>query len=169
MKRLAYAAFALCMLLAVGQLFLHLQHLPARIATRFDAGGMPNSFMSKSGYVTAMLGMHIGLPAFMVVIAWLSKGHDSLLNLPNKNYWLAPQRREATLKVTEAVIVWMTVATQLFLLGITQLTFVANTQQRNLSTSRLWLLMGVYLAVVGAVCGWLIMKFRIPRDNDGAV
>src|SRR5262249_39729923 len=51
----------------------------------------------------------------------------SLINLPHKDYWLAPERRERTIARFSASMEWFGVALVLFLGFVYELVFIANT------------------------------------------
>jgi hypothetical protein len=77
--------------------------LPAIAATRFDLGGAPNVFMTRQGY-RWLMGVLVGfvplLVAFLPVL--IGRRWPQLLNIPNRDYWLAPERRADTLASVES-------------------------------------------------------------------
>jgi hypothetical protein len=81
------------------------QQLPSIVAAHFDAAGVPNAFMPRARYVWWMLAIVIGLPLLttLAVQAGL-RGPDARLKVPNADYWLAPERREAALAYARASI-----------------------------------------------------------------
>jgi uncharacterized membrane protein len=69
--------------------------LPERVATHFGWGGRANGFMTRDGYLWFML-------AFTVALPWIVYGACALMStgrisMRNAAYWLAPERREATI------------------------------------------------------------------------
>jgi uncharacterized membrane protein len=69
--------------------------LPERVASHFGANGEANGWMSRSGYLWFVAGMGVGLPLFIIGLSFLSKFFPiSMVNVPNKEFWLAPGRRE---------------------------------------------------------------------------
>jgi hypothetical protein len=80
--------------------------LPNLVASHFGAEGAANGFMPRSFYIGFMLVVIIGLPALLVVVTWFALGSSSArINLPNRDYWLAPERRTETL----ATLIWLKV------------------------------------------------------------
>jgi uncharacterized membrane protein len=71
--------------------------LPERVATHFGANGAPNGWMTRAGHVRFTVLMGIGSSAFVVavfaLIGWMG---DAVVNVPHKDYWLVPERRQAT-------------------------------------------------------------------------
>jgi len=73
------------------------QGLPAVVASHFVAGGTPDAFMSRAGYTVFMALLTLGLPLlFPLVLQLASRLPPSMLNLPHRDYWLAPERKAAT-------------------------------------------------------------------------
>jgi hypothetical protein len=72
--------------------------LPALVACHFVANGMANGFMTRGEFLHFSMGLDLGLPLLVTVaLAWLPRRVSGLLNIPNREYWLAPERREKTL------------------------------------------------------------------------
>jgi hypothetical protein len=72
--------------------------LPDPVASHFGPGGAANGSMPRTVYVVFMLLLVVGLPAFVV---WASSAAlarpGARINLPHRDYWLAPERREQSL------------------------------------------------------------------------
>lgn len=63
-----------------------------------DAVGAPHEALPRHEYMALMLGTAVLLPWLAIRGSLLLARHaPALLNLPNKDYWLAPERRESTL------------------------------------------------------------------------
>lgn len=71
--------------------------LPDVVASHFGAGGAADGAMTRSAYLTLMVGVGALLPLALVLpLRLLGRVPDALLSLPNKDYWLAPARAAAT-------------------------------------------------------------------------
>lgn len=71
--------------------------LPTYVASHFAGDGSANGYMPRSAYVAFILVVSISLPLVIFASARiLPRVPPSLLNLPNREYWLAPERREQT-------------------------------------------------------------------------
>src|SRR5215210_4275920 len=73
--------------------------LPARVASHFDVRGRPNGWMARQEFllfevlaIGVIFGISFGGPAL------LGKVPSSMLNIPQRSYWLAPERRSQTLE-----------------------------------------------------------------------
>lgn len=81
--------------------------LPEVMASHFNGHGVPNGWMPKSDFFKALLplGLLIAIIAF-VVPALMRILPPSMINLPNKDYWLAPERRAETVQYMEGAFAW---------------------------------------------------------------
>lgn len=167
MKRVVFALVVLFIVLGLIQLFWHLNVLPEKVATHFDAQGNPDGFMSKRGFGLFQLALGIGLPLTMIGTAKLCYVlPNSMINMPNKEYWLHPDRRDATLESTESWLGWFCIGTQVFLISLQQLIFESNVRGEPLPMVLFAVLMGLYLLFVTGASIYLIRKFRLPSRED---
>ncbi len=155
----------LIILVVVGLVMLvtQLPDLPDRVATHFDAAGRPNGFMSRQGHFATMVAVLVGTPIFFAVLSVLIRVLPvSLINIPYRSYWLAPERRAETLRVVELFVWIMAVCTELFMIGMQQLVYRANVEHGRLSSTGFLVLVGSYLVVTlgGSVC--LLVRFWRP-------
>jgi uncharacterized membrane protein len=168
MDRLRLAESVFIATLAVWLLVMVFYYVqaPAHLASHFDGAGRPNGWSSKTGFFTLTVGM---MALLAVVFLWLPRKRffvsRKLTNLPNKDYWLAPERVEETWKHLREQLLWMGVATAILEGAITALAVDANlTPARRLSPMAAWLLGGYFAFTIG----WLVALSRrwghIPRN-----
>ena len=101
--------------------------LPAKVASHFGASGAPNGWMPKGPLVwTNIIVVAILTLLFLSTASSLHRYPDSRINLPNKSYWLAPQRREETFAAITDYVLWFGSATFLLLLDIFHQVFRFN-------------------------------------------
>jgi uncharacterized membrane protein len=76
------------------QFFYYVQ-LPERMASHFTAAGQPNSWMPRNDFIVTNCVIYLVVVVVFAVFPYLMKVvPDSLINTPNKSYWLAPHNRE---------------------------------------------------------------------------
>ncbi|HYL64553.1 MAG TPA: DUF1648 domain-containing protein [Candidatus Methylomirabilis sp.] len=102
--RILFFAIALA---AIAQCLRDFPLLPERMASHFGASGMPNGWMTKTQFfMTFAVTL---LPALLVEF-WVSRSiatkPDTKFNLPNKEYWLSPERRAETFRYFESFFAW---------------------------------------------------------------
>jgi uncharacterized membrane protein len=105
--RIPRVLFVVIDLLAIAQCVHDYPLLPDRLASHFGASGMPNGWMTKSQFfITFAI---VLLPALAVEF-WVShriaNKPDAKLRLPNKEYWLAPERRAETFAYFDSFFAW---------------------------------------------------------------
>jgi uncharacterized membrane protein len=105
--RIPRVLFVVIVLLAIAQCVHDYPLLPDRLASHFGASGMPNGWMTKSQFFITFA--VVLLPALAVEF-WVShriaNQPDAKLRLPNKEYWLASERRAETFAYFDSFFAW---------------------------------------------------------------
>jgi uncharacterized membrane protein len=119
--------FVLLLIVAVALMVVYYPELPERMASHFDGAGRANGWSSKAFF--------FGVQVFVLLLvtvcfAILPRRIQTLppdkINLPNKSYWLAPERREATMASVVSAITWFGCAVLVFLIAVTWLVIRVN-------------------------------------------
>lgn len=158
--------FGVFSLALVAQGLYYYPQLPERVASHFGASGAADGWSSKTSFflVEALV------VALMVVLFWglplaMARIPDGLINLPNKAYWLAPERREATFEAIRDGLLWCGVATLALIFVIFHWAIQANLEPPpRLPGSGMWLLLAGYL---GFMTVWAVRfhrSFELPPD-----
>jgi hypothetical protein len=139
--------------------------LPARVASHFGVGGRPNGWQSLAEYRVWMLGFGVLMPvAVTALIAWLPHRFPRLVNLPHRDYWLDPARREATLGALSSFGYGVGILAVLFALAIHLLVVDANaTAPPRLPEERVYALMGLFVTGLVVLIVVHYRRFRVPR------
>jgi uncharacterized membrane protein len=101
-------------LLAV-ELAFYLPQLPDPLATHFDFEGTASGWSSKFGFVVSALVLAALFAALFAGAGHIGKVPDRFINLPNKDYWLAAGRREATMASLTGWLRWILLTTSAFI------------------------------------------------------
>jgi uncharacterized membrane protein len=164
--RVAWAVFIGLLLLAVLFVTGTASDLPPRVASHFDAAGEPNAFMSRAGYIRFMLCLCLGLPVLVVTILWAVYSRAADLKLPNREYWLAPQRLERTRAFLVAHGVWFGSLLVILACFVHWLELGANRQQPpHLSSQMFAAGMIAFLVAMAAWITVLMFAFRRPSGE----
>jgi uncharacterized membrane protein len=133
--------------------------LPERVASHFGVGGQADGWMNRSTDLAFFGGLGVGLPLFFIVLSLLTGLMPArFVNLPHREYWLAPERRAQTRTYILRQMVWMSCWMVLFLAGIHYLTILANrVTPPHLPMDLLLTLSGGFLF---GVVGWSIVFTR---------
>jgi hypothetical protein len=81
----------------------------------------------------------------------------SLISMPNRDYWLAPERRQQSLAALAVYLHWFGNANIGLLAGTFQLAIQANLRRQNLPSDAMWTLLAGFLLFTGA---WLVHLYR---------
>lgn len=164
MRHVAQLAFASA---TIGALVLAVrQHadLPARVATHFGADGQPNGWMTRDSHTTTQLAITIFMAGLFAALAlFLPRVPDRFINLPHRDYWLAPKRRAETLAWLAAMLFWLGTALQVFLAFIFREIAHANlVAAPSVRLNSLWLQVSLFIVIVTLVIT-LLFRFRRPE------
>ena len=136
--------------------------LPATVATHFASGGLANGFMTRVGYQV----FYCALMTFMAAVtygsfAWLPKHFPRTLNLPHRDYWLEPRRRDATLAMLRMFGAAMGVLVITLLVAIHLLVVDAHRRTPpTLHEPTMFAVLGAFVALMVALLVAFYMRFR---------
>ncbi len=156
--RLALLVLLALLVVVAVQIAYYAPRLPATVASHFTAGGAPDGWASRSEllviYVVIVLVTVLSFATLPLVLRHTS---DSLINLPHKDYWLAPERRAETFRTLGARMLWFGDATLMLVSHLMGVTLATNlTPHPRLGPAALWALV-VYLAFTAL---WLVSLLR---------
>jgi hypothetical protein len=121
--------FALAALGAV-QYFYYAPRLPGVLASHFGVTGAANGWQTKAAFLIA----EVAVLALATVISFgvprmIEAMPVSLINLPHKEFWLGPERREETFAYLRTWSAWFGCGLLAFLLFVMELAYRANLQR----------------------------------------
>jgi uncharacterized membrane protein len=153
------------------QIALQVPYLPSPIAVRFDAAGAAVTWSSAQRFATInVMIVAVIVMAFLVIPGMLSRRRRLKWRLPNREYWLAPERLPKTIEYLQRQFLWYGIVTLLLLMAVFQMVIDANAARPpRLNVTRLGWLLASYIAFI-VVWAWsLWRKFSRPppaaRDN----
>lgn len=137
-------------------------NLPDTIALHFNAAGVPNGFMSKQNFfIFEGVMLLVIVFEFLLLPMFLRKMPDSLINIPNKKYWLAAGRRETAFLVIKKYFEWLSVALLCMFIAVNQIVFRANLTGQNLPGIIVWLILGLFILFTIAWSIKFVRQFKI--------
>lgn len=146
--------FALLVTCATAFVWFTSIRLPALVASHFGGSGAADGFMPHGYYVRFMLAFVIGLPTLLIAITWLAIGSpNARISLPDKDYWLAPERRVATMAFLRSGLLGFGSMLVVFLCYAHWLVVLAN-QSRPARLANSWFIGGL-VAFLVALLIWL--------------
>ncbi len=141
-------------LLAAAFILVTGRSLPTIVASHFAVGGDADGFMPRNAYLGLMLAVTVMLPLLMAVGLGLVRFIPArFVNLPNREYWLAPERATETFAFLQSHGRSFAALLMAFLCFVHWLVVQANAlQPPHIGVS--WLLAGLLLFVL-AVAVWI--------------
>ncbi len=101
--------------------------LPPKVASHFDGHGRPDGWMSRTADTEIMSAVALFVPGLVIAfMGGASRIPVSFINLPHRDYWLAPERRKAALAALRCYAIWFAALNVLFLTGAQFLIVHAN-------------------------------------------
>ena len=166
--QLSLAVLLFVISLGVAQALYFRAELPARVASHFDGAGRPNGWMTRDGLVLFQCILLLALGALFGFAGRLvAETPNGLINLPNKNYWLAPERRAESVAFLTGWLRWVGAGTLAFLMVVFQLSVQANLRRGRLDTPQFFTAMGIFLAGLAIAVVWLYRRFCAPAPDRG--
>lgn len=153
---------ALCILL-LAYIWSAASQLPESVATHFDASGTPNGWMTKRQHLIFTSAFGIGLPLFMVAAFSLIHVLPArLVNIPNRDYWLAPERKAETSAWIQRQGIWLASVMVCWIAALNFMLVRANEQQppHLPATPMLWLT-GTLLVYIIIFIVRMFSRFRV--------
>lgn len=162
----AFLVFCVLVLLAIAHAVYYYPLLPAVMASHFDLEGQVNGWASKSEFMIAYASV-VGIIGVLFVGLSLAihKTPAWMINLPNKDYWLTPERQAVAYRWLSISMMWLGDVILACMIGIMQIIFLANLWPGwNPSTAFLVTIV-LLLAVVLGWTGVCLYRFRLPKET----
>ncbi len=164
MKKWTQIAFLLLVLAALGQAWWQHDRLPERVATHFNGAGRANGWMSRNTHTTLQVVTIVFVTALIQGIVY---GNTRLpreyINIPHRDYWLAPERVAATHDWIGGMVLLMGCGLAAFFLAIFQLIYRANLAPAPQLDLMVWGFAGGLVVFVLATVVALVARFaRLP-------
>ena len=150
---------------ALGALFVWLTGLqmPRVIASHFALGGIADGFMLRDRYLRFFLCITIILPIVVALPVTVAlRNPNAAINLPNRDYWLAPERRAETFAFVRSQMVRFGIALVVFLCYIHWLVVRANTRAPPVLHNSSFI--GAIVVLVVFMTIWTIIYIRRFRS-----
>jgi uncharacterized membrane protein len=154
---LAYAIFLSCLVATA-------RELPGHLATHFGINGRANGWMDRGAYLGCTVGLALAVPLFMVGVTAVTGRLGRGMNIPNRDYWLAEERRQATIAVVMRFVVGLGALVVLLITAVHLMVVDSNNGSAPPRLSAgVWWVLGGFLAAV-AIWSWMLARrFSLPK------
>lgn len=162
LPRLVYTVLFLADLLIMAYFY---PQMPQRMASHFAADGHVNGWQSREAFFVIMF-LVTSASALVCFLAprQIAARTNARINLPNRDYWLAPERREATMRFISATMAWFGSCLLFVLIAGTFLALQANLRpDGRFNSEAMLVVLGVFLAgLLGLMIGLVRHFQRVP-------
>jgi uncharacterized membrane protein len=141
--------------------------MPDVVASHFNGRGVPNRWQTKSAFFGLFTGMSVlaavlgfGIPRIIASVP------PRLINLPNKQYWLAPEHQAETMAFLKAYFAWFGCAFFLIMILTFDYAIQSNLHpEHRPDVSRMWYILAGFLVFMVVWLGRMFVRFgRQPQD-----
>jgi uncharacterized membrane protein len=140
--------------------------LPPVMASHFGANGQPDAWTSRAAFFGLFCGtMGLTLLALLTAPLWLRWMPVRLVNMPNREHWLAPERKAHTLRRLGGWMNWMSFLTAALALVVLELTLQANIHRRALANGPFLFAVAIYVLGTVALVVGIYRSFRLPKST----
>jgi hypothetical protein len=165
MRKFPLLLFVLVLAAAAASILHFSQELPELVAVHFDAAGRANGFMTRTDCRDFMLASTLGVPLLIVLATTLLPRAlpVSLINLPHRDYWLAPERAHDSLVFLSEQGLWFGCLLVLFLAAVDGMLVKANAVSPPEFPSGPFIAMLIlFFCAIGVWGMRMVRRFRAP-------
>jgi hypothetical protein len=164
MRQLSLVLFATLVIASSAYIVGTIGQMPPRVAMHFASAGQGTGAVSRDFYLLLTLGFAVLLPLFIVAsIAGLPL-ITQRVKLPNRDYWLAPARRDETLAAVGAFGGWLGCLLTVFAAALHYTTMEANASvPPQLRAPLFYTILGGFFAAVLSWQALFYLRFRTPH------
>lgn len=148
----------------LAQMIYYYPVLPETMASHFNGAGEPNDWMSKRNFfLFEGVILMIIIFEFTLLPYLIGKMPLTLINMPNKQFWFAEERRSETLSIIRSYFEWFSISLLGLFIAVNQMVFRANINRENLPPTEVWLILGAFLIFVVLWLIKFVRQFRIKN------
>lgn len=141
-------AYIVVIALAAGHLYISYPQLPELLATHFNNQGTPNGWMTRNAFVVFELAFQTVVPGLFFISGLLVEKHPNMVNIPHRDYWLAPERRAESVAALRRMLAAYGLLCGLFFIAVCQFLIDTNRHQPPVANSALIISMVAGFSVV---------------------
>jgi len=166
-SRLPKLVFVLLVLFAVVHFSYYYPQLPPVVASHFGMHGEANGWQPKSAFFAVFVSMSVLVTVIAFVIPRiLTVLPPQLINLPNKQYWLAPERIAETQEFFSGYFGWLGCALYLVMIFAFEFAVRTNLHPENPPNPiAFWYVLGGLLVFSLVWSGLMMAKFLRPPNQ----
>ncbi|MES2595498.1 MAG: protein kinase [Verrucomicrobiota bacterium] len=143
------------------------ESLPERVAIHFGASGKANGWSTRIEHTAWLGAAPVLMLAFFALVMWLASAYPQTLNLPNRDYWMAPVRKRNTLFLLSGYNLVLAAIITLFLTWVHHMILTANLSKPPALDGGALLL--PVIGLLSQVMLWVVsLAYRFSNKDDDA-
>lgn len=155
--------FPVLLALGMAQLTVYYPQLPETMSIHFNRDGLANGWSSREVYFSIQIGLLVTLTLFAAFAPLWGLRPGIKFRLPNRDYWLARERKEQTMAWIENSYRKLFLLSMILMLLVSEQVLRANLSQPVHLDSTLFLVgLGLYFLVIAVWLFRLFRRFRRP-------
>lgn len=136
---------------------------PARVPVHYEAGGIPDRWGSPLEVLIVYVGViGLGTALFLATPEIIRRAPASMVNLPHKEYWLAPENRDAAAAKLASWANVLGTAINLLMISLQALLSHHPTAPSRVPD---FLTVGFVVFALGS-CIWLARSYQLPTRHE---
>jgi uncharacterized membrane protein len=168
MSKMKYPAVFFLVIVIISLLLpvIYYNRLPATVALHFNISNNADSRMNRETFLIIQLST-ITILSIMIFL-WsflLPRLPKSLINLPNKDYWLSDEKKGETYSIFQRSMYWSGSFTLMLINLVIQEVYNANITGSSKISPSIWIYLAAYLIVSGFL---LFNSIRYFKKHDQA-
>lgn len=142
--------------------------LPDKIATHFGNMNNPDGFSDKFNFILIYnVFLFFLILMFYGINIFIKKSSNSMINVPKKEYWLAPERRDITIVMLQANLNFFGIITFIFMLVNLIFIIDANLSSPIKLNNDFWIALMLFLVSTMAWLIRLLLVFsKVEEDEE---
>lgn len=143
-------------------------NLPDKVASHFNFRNEADAWMNKSSYIFFHYGLIIFFTLTFVGLAYIiPKLPKTLINIPNKDYWLNEKRKDFTFLILRTLLFHLATLCILLFIVVDYLVYNANINGTNKLWSFSWFVIIIFLFATGYFTIKFILFFNNKENQTG--
>ena len=169
--RLPKIVYFLMLLMGLLEWMRAYPQLPVRMASHFDFYGRPDGWQPKEAFflLMAVVNGMTGLMGFLIPFV-IAAAPPEFINVPRKDYWLAPELREETFRFLRTHLEWFACGVLFVLLYAASQAINANLPEHAPFAAQglLYVLAGFLLLTLAGTIRLMRHFYRVPRQDSSS-
>ena len=154
---------AMILIAAIVQSVYYYPKLPDQILSQFTVTGEVDDYIAKFTLFIIMLSTIFGTAVSLTLGTLLAmKKAPQLVNLPNKDYWFAPEHKQETIAFVFKIMVKLTIASIIMMIAILQSIIWVSIGSLESPGIFIWTSTGLLCAYCVIIVIQLNLRFRLP-------